>query len=341
MRRDSDEERRRLGADSEERRVGARGARRDRWRGALFALAAVALAPGVAAAQEGAAEVARRQLVDDAQAAQDRGDHAQALALAQRAREIRMTPSLRALIAQEESALGRLVDALGNAQRCAREAEADTALSGREEVLSTCRALAAELEPRLGSVVVSVPEAEGVSVRVAGVVLAAALYGTRVPVVPGRVAIEASAPGRADFREELDVAAGQSRAIEVRLAEDAVPRAPSGGPDLTGPVVLLAAGVVVLGSSGGTFAARESAVAARDAACDEAGCDPIALSHQASALDWTIATDVLLAAGGAILAAGAVWLGVELAGGGGSGESASVALVVAPNGILLAAEGRW
>ena len=74
---------------------------------------AVSLAwASVATAQTSPTEIARRDLLDQAEAARAAGDHARALDLATRASQLRVTPSLRLLLAQEHQALGHVLEAL-------------------------------------------------------------------------------------------------------------------------------------------------------------------------------------------------------------------------------------
>src|SRR5690349_3172205 len=99
-----------------------RGRHRRRAATAAAAACAAFLWAGSAGAQNAAAIAARRSLIEQAQQARRAGDHVRALDLAERATQISMSPSLRLFIAQEQTALGRLADAFGNADLCGREA---------------------------------------------------------------------------------------------------------------------------------------------------------------------------------------------------------------------------
>lgn len=189
----------------------------------VLATVAVLAAP-VAEAQDAAALATRRELIEQATQARDANDHARALGLAVRAAQISMTPSLRLFIAQEQRALGRLADALGNAEQCAREAQIDTSLRNRDVILATCQSLANELRPRVGRVVVSVVSPPpGLQVTVGGNPLREALWGVPYVVTPGRVTIEARAEGYLPFQQEIEVPPGRSVDVQVRLERSSEP----------------------------------------------------------------------------------------------------------------------
>ncbi len=188
---------------------------------ALVAVIALGTAAS-AAAQESPTEIARRELIAQAEAARHGGDHPRALDLAQRAGAVRWTASLRLLAAQEHDALVHPLDAYGMAQACAREAEADQAMRNRDRILAACHELAASLEHRVGRVVVRAPHAPaGLRVRVAGEDLPAALWGIAFPVMPGAVTVEASAPAHVAMHREVTVAANGVEEVAVEL--EAVP----------------------------------------------------------------------------------------------------------------------
>jgi hypothetical protein len=175
-----------------------------------------------ARAQEAPEEATRRGLIEQADAAIQAGDHSRALALALQAGGIRMSPSLRQMVAEEQAALGRAVEALAGAVRCAAEAEADPALANREEILRNCRDLARRQRERVGSLVVDpvAPETRGLRVVVAGVEVPRSQWGTPWPVTPGRVEVVATAGSRT-MRRELTVAPGQERRVTISLPAEA------------------------------------------------------------------------------------------------------------------------
>lgn len=273
--------------------------------------------PLAAAAQESTAELARRELITQAEGASDGGDHARALELATRAARVRMTPSLRLLLAQEHNALGHTLAALDAATRCEREVQADTALRNRERLLATCAELAATLRGRVGRVVVRLETPPpGARVTVNGEALAEALWGVAWPALPGRVAVVVEADGYAPFRREVELAAGREEAVAVALvavAANPTPQAPSrtvatprGGAG-AGPWVLMGVGALSAGAGLVFWRLQEGALADRDAACTTRACQPAAYDADADAHTWNLAANVAWGVGGAAVAGGALW----------------------------------
>ena len=129
---------------------------RSGWAGALVAVA-VALSAASASGQDAAALATRRELIEQAQAARASYNHQNALDLAERAVRIQPSASLRLFIAQEQNSLGRLAEALGNADQCRRDAESDATQRNREQVAAACRDLATGLRTRVGRVVIQPP----------------------------------------------------------------------------------------------------------------------------------------------------------------------------------------
>lgn len=195
----------------------------------LVSMAAV----GEAQAQENPAEIARRELIAQAERARQEGDHTRALDLALRAGAVRWTPSLRLLAAQEHNASGHLLDAYGMALTCTREAEADPAIRNRDRVVGACRSVADSLEPRVGRLILRVrdPAPAGLQVRIAGAVLPPALWGVAYPVLPGVVRMEATAPDHASVRNEISVVAGEVSETTLDLAR--LPPEPLNRPPMT------------------------------------------------------------------------------------------------------------
>lgn len=305
--------------------------------GALLTVAAPA------AAQDGdRQEAARAELIAQAEAASDGGDHARALDLATRALTIRATPSLRLLIATEHNTLGHVVEAHEYATRCGREAQADPATRNRAQVIDACGALARSLDGRIGRVVVEAPSAPpGLSVRVAGAAINPALWGVPYAVAPGAVVVEGAAEGHAPFRQELRVAAGQTLPVRVTLrpverpaapaapgpsapptgpaapADPATPATPARpAPSLAGPIAVGAVGVASFALAGVFFALRQGAVSDRDAQCVPAGCRDAAFDHDATARTYNTLVNVSIGVGAAALVGAGVWFFVARSRGG-------------------------
>ena len=292
----------------------------------LFA-ATLALAPA-AQAQEGADEIARRRLIAEAEQARSAGDHTRALDLAQRAGANRMTPSLRQLIAYEHDALGHTLEALDQAEGCAREAHADAALRNREQIAAACEALAARLRPAVGWITVRVPPPTppGLVVHVGGAALRAAMYDVARPSLPGEVTVEATADsGR--FRQQVRVRAGETASVVVAPLLAPEPAAAGRvGPAMVAPVavapvavrptaprarvapwLLVGGGALAFAASGAFALLRAGARTDRNAECFEDGCNPAAQEHQARFETFTILTDVALGAGALAVAGGLIW----------------------------------
>ena len=288
----------------------------------------VALSWGTAAsAQTSPAEIARRELLDQAETARAANDHARALDLATRAAQIRVTPSLRLLLAQEHSALGHVIEALDQSSNCAREAASDATMNNRERILEACRALSTTLAQQVGRVIVRVasPPA-GTVVRVAGAELNAALWGVGYPVVPGEVLVQAETPEGARFERTVTVAVGTTEELEIALPPPpprAHPIEPPPPPPPTrisrgagaGPWVVMGLGAASLGASLAFFLLREGALSTRDAECGLYGAGPGRCTDRALAegadgdyRTFTTLTDVTLGVGAAAIAGGALWL---------------------------------
>ncbi|MBI5512486.1 MAG: hypothetical protein HY909_01885 [Deltaproteobacteria bacterium] len=280
--------------------------------------------PALASAQTAQEQVARADLLRQAEEARQASDHARALDLASRAGQLRMTPSVRLLIAQEHATLGHTLEALALSTLCATEARADAALNNRERILAACTALEESLQARVARVTVRVatPAPEGLRIAVQGAELRAALWGIEVPVLPGRVTVEATAPGRQALRQDLDLVAGATQVLTVALA--AATAAPPPAPPTTtaplraptttaapplrastapataprpvlsprgpgaGPWVVAGVGVASFGLAGVFFGLRGGAVQERDRALAETAprCD-----EDAARCDYTSATE--------------------------------------------------
>ncbi|MFO0647936.1 MAG: hypothetical protein U0326_16980 [Polyangiales bacterium] len=180
---------------------------------------ALLLVPARAVAQTSADLASRQELVARAEASRAANDHEHALDFALRAGRIRMTPSLGLMIAQEQRALGQLVESYASALACARSAQADPSAANRASIAATCTSVARALEPALGRVHLRLPAdpPAGVTVRVASAEVPEALRDLPRVVMPGAVVVEASAAGRAPFRRTLEVPAGAVVEVAIEL----------------------------------------------------------------------------------------------------------------------------
>src|SRR5712692_9036495 len=97
-------------------------------------------------------------MLEEAYKARDAEDHERALSLASRAGQIRMHPSLRLFIAEEQSAVGQFNSSMSNAELCAQEANADRALKSRKTILDACRSLIGKLQESAARILVLMPD---------------------------------------------------------------------------------------------------------------------------------------------------------------------------------------
>ena len=186
---------------------------------------AVALTlPAFAAAQTSQDELVRQRLLEQAEQAYSRGDHATALDAARRAVEIRATPSVLLMVAQEHNALGHTLDALEAAERCIRDTRADRHVPHRRRILADATELRDSLRRRVGTIALRLPQPApaGLRLRIQGSEVVAALWGVPYPVMPGAITVEANAD-TGTFRREVSVAAGQEAQVTVELTPSPTP----------------------------------------------------------------------------------------------------------------------
>lgn len=287
---------------------------------------AAALSLGLpSAAQNSPAEIARREMIAQAERARQIGDHPRALELALRAGAVRWTTSLRVLAAQEHEALGHSLEALGLAMMCTRETEADAQMRNRERIAGICRAIASSAERRVGRLTIEVPAPPaGLRIRVADVEVERALWGSAYPVMPGLVVVDAEAPGYIGLHRGITIVAGTTGSLRIDLTQEpaapggsvvgrtpSMPRDDRGPRDIDGPGaapwILAGAGAAILGTAAGLFAARNTAHDDRDAACDGGGCAPVAQTYDDRYGLFTTLTNVALGVGSAAVVSGVLW----------------------------------
>jgi len=160
----------------------------------------------------------RHKLLQDALTARKADDFETAIKWANRARKIRATPSILLFIAEEQTALGQYSNSWANAQRCA-EARQDNELQDREGVLKACNTLMTLLNQKGARLIISMPSPlpSGAEVIVQGHIFPETHYGQPYLLMPGRIKVEAKAPGRGDFSQEFPLKAGEEKKVEVPL----------------------------------------------------------------------------------------------------------------------------
>lgn len=215
------------------------------------ALALVTWAPRGLAQPAPARAASVMQLRVEVRDAHLRGDHDRALALAMQALSIEPSGSLHGIIvrelldlAGEPPDLERLARALDHAEVCARDAPEEPPSPSRDALLALCREQLTLHAGQFARVVADVGASPtGARVTVAGRPLVAARPGVAY-VNPGRVIIEATAPGYLSFRREMEVAAGASARLEIALTR--LPeREPADAMPTRRPIGLVVAGVSV------------------------------------------------------------------------------------------------
>lgn len=296
---------------------------RKRWFWIATALAFAA----PASAQSGAELAARRDLLDQAERARVANDHATALTLAERAGAIQMSPSLRLFLATEQRELGRVADAVGNAEACVREANRDATLRNRAVIEQQCQTILDTLRAEVGRVVMQVPNVPaGMVMQVGGVTVPNTMVGLPYMVRPGSIAINISAPNFRTFVRTVEVARGASVDVTVALEPVATytgpipqpdpddpngrvrppvvtpPPPPSSGPGIA-PWIVVGIGGAALITGGILLGLNASAVGALNAECPDLGNGTRGCPNIDSAtLDSRISSANGLATGGVIAA---------------------------------------
>lgn len=296
---------------------------------------AVALFAGMARAQEAPVELARNELIREAEEAARRGDHALAIERARRAAELRATPSVSHFLAREHEALDLPLETLSLAAACERGAEADRGLHNRDALLRACRAIVARATARVGRVVVrfNEPVPSGLAVRVAGTALPEALLGVPFAVAPGVVRVEAEAPGYEPAHRDVTIEAGRVEELPLTLTPRAPPLPPPPPPPIRvepaprisrepappnrTPWIAVGAGLSALAvggfvTAGVLYGIASEARAARDLAC-AAPCAVTSPGYAAATeqerryRDHLVATNWSLVVGASLTAASALW----------------------------------
>ena len=191
---------------------------------ACCALALLAL-PSIAGAQTAPDLVTRRQLVEQALAAREAGDHDGALARFLQAGQIQMRPGLRMSIAQEEQALGRTLASCESASQCVVDVQADLASPESARVMQGCAALVASTCATMGRVQVQVAQPAPAELRVEVQGRAVALINGNATAYaePGEVTVRATLGLREVFTRSALVQRGATTPVEVDVRPQPAP----------------------------------------------------------------------------------------------------------------------
>jgi hypothetical protein len=180
------------------------------------------------------------------------------LPLFRSALEVSDSPNARLYVARCLRSLGRLVEAYEEMSATAREAtrRAET----EDKYVSTRDASAAELallEPKVGKLVIAFDDASsGNRVTIDGAAIAPERLGSPIPLMPGKVVVEATSPAGTVVRREVTVSGGKTASVALTFSGAATspppetPEAPPAPPDVpesSGIGTVRALGIVTAG----------------------------------------------------------------------------------------------
>ncbi len=273
-------------------------------------------------------EVTRRAIIQEAAAAAQAGRHADAIALARRALEIRASSALHFLLAREELAVSLPLEAHGHAVRCSDEARDDPGVTDRAMLLERCGTLMREAARALTRLTVEAPSPSpaGLRVSVDGLPLDERLLGVAVLRLPGPVELRATAHDRAPLRVERVLVAGGDEVVRLVFAAPTPPPPPSRPPPVpptygrrdvsyAGPWSFGAAALASAVSTGILGGLALSAQSERDRLCPAGGSCDLAGAQAADARyrDLALGVNVSLAVTGVLVGVALVWWGVTRA----------------------------
>jgi hypothetical protein len=201
--------------------------------------------------------------------------------------------------------------------------------------------------PKIGLVVIAVTDRPaGLEVKVAGRIIANERLGEAVPVAPGPVVIDASAPGRVAFQRQLALGAGSSEVLAIALvAETAAvktiappptPRETTGGGVRSAGFVVAGVGVAGFATFAITGLLANSKYDAVSTACGGTHCiDPAYQSQINAGKTLDTVANVGLGVGAAGLVAGTLMIVF------GGAHEAPVSVTASPDGARLFLHGRF
>jgi len=189
---------------------------------ALFV--ALALAPLTAHAQTAENKAAAEALFDEGRALMDKGDIAGACSKFEESDRLDPAPGTLLNLAGCYERLGKVASAWATYRSAAPMARE----RGQAEREKFARTRAAELEPRLPRLRVTVPDqsrVEGLTIVRDGKDLSASLWGQALPVDPGTVQVAASARGREPWSGQAELKEGKTEELVVPLLKPLPPGA--------------------------------------------------------------------------------------------------------------------
>jgi hypothetical protein len=165
----------------------------------------------------------RDELRSEARAACDKHDHLTALKKDKEALDIKSTPSLLKVTAEEAMDVHVYAEAYAFASSCYSDLVPDPAalarLSASDQALAQqCAQLQTEAGNFIGFITLEAPQPpDGLRVKVAGELVLPAQFGKLYAVMPGPTPIEATAPGYETHSEAPDVRQGDKRIVRISL----------------------------------------------------------------------------------------------------------------------------
>jgi hypothetical protein len=192
-----------------------------RWRAAgavSLALLALSLAPSVEAQSESAQA---RVLFREARKLMDKGSHAEACPKLEESLRLDSGIGTQFNLAHCWEQVGRTASAWGLFMDVAAAAET----AGQKKRAKAAQQRAAALEPNLMRLIIEVPKpSEALSVQRAGEEVGAAAWGTPMPIDPGSHRVEASAPGKLPWSQEVELLVpGETVTVVIPALEDENP----------------------------------------------------------------------------------------------------------------------
>jgi hypothetical protein len=160
------------------------------------------------------------------------------------------------------------------------------------------------------------------------------------PVDPGRHTIEATAPGKQEFRAYVDIGrTGEQRTIEVPELRDEVAPLPSRGHPDRRVAGILVGGAGIASLTVGALAGIQAASrwSARQSSCPGDACNPAGLDADTTARHLAVVSDVALGAGIVGVAVGTVLVLTSR----GGGTSVEVRPEAGPGSAGLGVGGRF
>ncbi len=334
--------------------------------GALAALVLAASLPGAAQTPKPAKtpeshenKAAAQTLFDQAMDLRKKGSHEEACAKLTESQRLDPAPGTKFYLAECLEQIGKLA----SAWTLYTEVADEMATTNQKKREAFARERSAALAPRLSRVAIVVPDAvrtPDLLVRRGSVLVGEAQWGVAVPVDPGTLTIEATAPDRAPFSKTVDVREpGQTLTVVLPPWRPPTPgptatptttatatptgptsvtptASPSFPPLRTAGLVLGGlgvAGLAVGAALGGLALAKkdESNAGPCDAARDV--CSPEGLALRSDAITVATGSTVAFVVSGVVLAAGATLVVLPMTG------AVRTSIVMRPD--RLAVEGRW